>query len=90
MARVWRVEFDADAAKELRKLDKPAQAEILRYLRTRIATSEDPTRFGKPLLKDLKGLWRYRVGDHRIVARIYEDRFLVLVLTVAHRREVYD
>jgi mRNA interferase RelE/StbE len=86
----WRVEFDRDADRELRKLGKPAQVEILRYLRERIATSEDPRRFGKALTKDLKGLWRYRVGAYRMVARIEDNRFLVLVLAVGHRREVYD
>lgn len=87
---VWRVEFDADAARDLRKLGKPAQGEILRYLRERVATADDPRRFGKALTKDLKGLWRYRVGDYRMVARIEDQRVVVLVLTVGHRREVYD
>jgi mRNA interferase RelE/StbE len=90
MNLIWQVEFDQDAAKDLRKIGKPAAPLILKYLRTRIATAEDPRRFGKPLVGDLKGLWRYRVGDYRIVARIEEDRFVVLVLTVGHRREVYD
>jgi mRNA interferase RelE/StbE len=88
--RVWRVEFDAAAARDLRKLGATAQGAILRYLRQRIATSEDPRRFGKPLTGDLKGLWRYRVGDYRIVAAIEDDRFVVLVVTVGHRRRVYD
>jgi len=35
-------------------------------------------------------LWRYRVGDYRIVAAIEDDRFVVLIVTVGHRREVYD
>jgi mRNA interferase RelE/StbE len=41
------------------------------------------------LTGDLKGLWRYRVADYRIVAKIEDDRFIVLVLTVGHRRDVY-
>ncbi len=86
----WRVEFDRDAARDLRKLDSRAQRQILRYLRERIATDEDPRRFGHALTRDLKGLWRYRVGDFRIVASIEDDRFVVLVVTVGHRREVYD
>lgn len=86
---MWRVEFDRDAARDLRKLGNPAQRTILRFLRERVATAEDPRRFGKPLLGDLKGLWRYRVGDHRIVARIEDERLIVLVVTVGHRREVY-
>ena len=86
----WRVEFDRDAARELRKLGAPAQKSIMRYLRGRIATADDPRRFGRPLTGDLKGLWRYRVSDCRIVAKIEDDRLIVLVLTVGHRREVYD
>lgn len=89
-AIIWRVEFDRNAARELRKLGADAQRLILRYLRARIATAENPRRFGKPLLGDSKGLWRYRVGDYRIVAKIEDDRFIVLVVTVGHRREVYD
>ena len=86
----WRVEFDRDAARDLRKLDMPGQRRNLRYLRERIATDEDPRRFGHALTGDLKGLWRYRVGDYRIVASIADERFVVLVVTVGHRREVYD
>jgi mRNA interferase RelE/StbE len=89
-ARVWRVEFDPDAARDLRKLGAVAERAVLRYLRQRIATAADPRRFGKPLTGDMKGLWRYRVGDYRIVASIEDGRFVVLVVTVGHRRQVYD
>ena len=90
VAPIWRVELDRDAARDLRKLGANAQRLILRYLRERIATAEDPRRFGHALTGDLKGLWRYRVGDLRIVAAIEDERFIVLVVTVGHRREVYD
>jgi mRNA interferase RelE/StbE len=89
-SQVWRIEFDSDAARDLRKLGAEPRRLILRYLRQRIATNEDPRRFGRPLTGDLKGLWRYRVGDYRIVASIEEHRFVVLIVTVGHRREVYD
>jgi mRNA interferase RelE/StbE len=89
-ARVWHVEFDADAARDLRKLGSAAERTILRYLRQRIATADDPRRFGELLMSDMKGLWRYRVGDYRIVASIEDQRFVVLVVTVGHRRHVYD
>ena len=55
-ALTWTVEFDDTAAKEFRKLDRQAQNDILRYFRERIATDEDPRRFGKPLSGDLAGL----------------------------------
>jgi mRNA interferase RelE/StbE len=86
---VWRVEFDRAADRDMRKLGVPAERLITRYLRERIAVADDPRRFGHALTGDLKGLWRYRVGDYRIVASIEDDRFVVLVVTVGHRREVY-
>jgi mRNA interferase RelE/StbE len=88
-AAVWRVEFDRAAARELRKLGIEAERRVLAYLRTRIAGSGDPRRLGQPLTGDRQGFWRYRVGDYRIVAAIEDDRFIVLVVTVGHRREVY-
>lgn len=87
---MWRVEFDVDAARDFRKLGHPARSAILKFLRSRIATEDSPRRFGKPLVGDLKGLWRYRVGDHRVVVNIEDHRLLVLVVAVGHRRQVYE
>jgi mRNA interferase RelE/StbE len=86
----WAVEFDDRARRELRKLDRQTQQDILRYLRERIAGASDPRQFGKPLRMNLAGLWRYRVGDYRLICRIEEHRLVVLVLKVGHRREVYE
>jgi mRNA interferase RelE/StbE len=88
-APVWRIQFDRAAVRDLRKLGADAEARVLRYLRERISGSEDPRRLGHALTGDRKGLWRYRVGDYRIVAAIEDDRFVVLVVAVGHRREVY-
>ncbi len=85
----WKVEWDDRARRELRRLDRQAQREILRYLRERIATEEDPRRFGKPLLREMQGLWRYRVGDCRVICGIEDDRVVVLVVRVGHRGQVY-
>lgn len=85
----WKVEFDDAAAKELRKLDKQVQQEILRYFRERIATDEDPRRFGKPLSRDLVGLWRYRVRDYRMICIIEDDKLIVLVLRAGPRKDAY-
>ncbi len=86
----WTIEFDDRARRELRKLDSKTQQEILRYLRERIAGSADPKQFGKPLRMNLAGLWRYRVGDYRLICRFEEDRLVVFVIKVGHRREVYE
>lgn len=88
-APVWRVEFHPAAARDLRKLGADSERRVLRYLRERVAGSDDPRRFGHALTGDRKALWRYRVGDLRIVAAIEDDRFVVLVVTVGHRREIY-
>ncbi len=87
---IWSVEWDAAAVKELRKLDRQTQQEILRYLRERIATDENPRRFGKPLSREFAGLWRYRVRNYRIISTIEDNTLVVLVLRVGHRKDVYD
>lgn len=86
---MWKIEVDHRAAKELRRLDRQHQIRIVRFLRERIATSEDPRRLGKALRGQAVGLWRYRVGPFRLICTIEDDRFVVLVLRVGHRREVY-
>lgn len=86
----WIVEFDDAAAKELRKLDRQAQQEILRYFRERIATDENPRRLGKPLPRDLAGLWRYRVRNYRMICNIEDNKLVILVLQAGHRKDIYE
>ncbi|WP_169979831.1 type II toxin-antitoxin system RelE family toxin [Tautonia rosea] len=86
----WRVEFDDRARRSLRKLNPHIQEQILEYLRSRIATAEDPRRFGKPLSGSKAGLWRYRIGDHRIICSIADDRLVVLVVALGHRKLIYQ
>jgi mRNA interferase RelE/StbE len=80
-----------NASLKLRRADGTTAPQhlILRYLRERIAVAGDPRRFGHALTGDLKGLWRYRVGDYRIVASIEDNRLVVLIVTIGHRREIY-
>lgn len=85
----WLIEFHPDAAKELRKLDRAVAARIVRTLETRIAPLEDPRSLGAPLKGEHEGYWRWRIGDYRVVARIEDKRITILVVRVAHRREVY-
>ena len=86
----WTYKFDERALKELRKLGRQTQIEILDYLDTRIAGVEDPRRFGKPLRGELAGLWRYRIRDCRIICHLRDQEFMVLVLRVGHRRDIYE
>lgn len=85
----WRVEVTKTAQKSISKLDRKAQADIIRHLRERVQQAEDPRQFGKALHGEKKGLWRYRVGDYRLICDIQDSRNNVLVLALGHRKEVY-
>ncbi len=50
---------------------------------------DDPRRFGKALRHELQGLWRYRIGDYRVVCQIQDEQLIVLALSVGHRRNIY-
>ena len=85
----WTIAFDPAAAKELKKLGREPARRIIDMLETRIASLDDPRELGKPLLGDWSGYWRWRVGDYRIIARLEDERVVIFVVRVAHRREVY-
>lgn len=85
----WRVEVDDRARRELRRLDRPVQKRILGFLRSRIATAEDPRRMGIALTGRGLGLWRYRVGSYRAICQIADRERTVLVLRIRHRSTVY-
>lgn len=85
----WRIEITDTAKKQLSKLDRQVQLEIVRYLRERIGTDEDPRRYGAPLRKELAGRWKYRVGAYRLICEIKDEKILVLVLMVGHRSKIY-
>lgn len=87
---MWKVEIDARAARELRSLDRQHQTRIVRFLRERVATAEDPRRLGRALKGQSVGLWRYRVGSFRLICSIEDERLVVLVIRIGDRREVYD
>jgi mRNA interferase RelE/StbE len=86
----WTVEWDDRAARELRKLDRQIQKEILAFFRERIATAKDPRRFGRALSRDWAGLWRYRVRHYRLICNIEDGQLVVLVVHVGHRKNVYE
>ncbi len=89
MNRLWRIEWDERAFKELKKIDKQTQKDIIQYLKTRLATNESPRRFGKALVGNKAGLWRYRIKDYRVVCNIEDSKLVVLVLRTSHRKNVY-
>ncbi|MCM1322541.1 MAG: type II toxin-antitoxin system RelE/ParE family toxin [Prevotella sp.] len=75
--------------KQVSKLDKPIQKRIFNYM-DKVAQLENPRSRGKGLVSNLSGLWRYRVGDYRILCRIKDAELIITVVEVGHRREIYD
>ncbi len=86
----WKVEFLAQASRDVEKLDRQVARRITRFLFERVARLDDPRSIGQALRGPRFGeLWKYRVGDYRVICRIEDDRLLVLVLRLGHRREIY-
>jgi mRNA interferase RelE/StbE len=85
----WTVEFLLTAQQQIKKLDRTTQQRITSFFRNRIMPAEDPRRLGKLLHGDKGGLWRFRIGDYRAICKIEEERLVVAVLEVGHRREIY-
>ncbi|WNB76072.1 type II toxin-antitoxin system RelE family toxin [Methylomonas koyamae] len=85
----YRIEFTPKAAKQFAKLDATTKKRLQDYW-LKLQVLDDPRAHGKPLQGPLAGLWRYRVGDYRILARIVDDRLLILVVGLDHRSSVYN
>jgi len=86
---VWTIEYSDTAAKQLRKLGKTIAKRIVDFLDQRIAGKDNPRESGKALTGPMGGLWRYRIGDYRVVCDIQDNRLHVLVLQAGHRRDIY-
>ena len=86
---VWTIEYSDTAKDQLRKLDKPIARRIIDYMDERIVDLENPRSSGKALTGPLGGLWRYRVGDYRVICEIRDGALCILVLELGNRREVY-
>jgi mRNA interferase RelE/StbE len=86
----YRVEFDPEALKDLKKLDRPVQQRLVAFRKTRVGALEDPRAIGEALAGARLGSYRkYRVGDWRIRCDIQDDRIVVRVLRLGNRHEVY-
>ena len=87
----WTIEYAGSVQKSVRRLDRQVQRRIRDFLETRLAGMEDPRRIGLPLHgKPHQNLWRYRVGDYRIIAQINDRNIRILIVRIAHRRHAYN
>jgi mRNA interferase RelE/StbE len=76
----WRIEITRTATRQITKLDPQAQKSILRFLRERLAATDNPRQWGRALQSEKRRLWRYRVGDYRLICDIQDQKIAVLVL----------
>ena len=85
----YHVEYLPQVVKTLEKMDKFTKRIIYEWIDKNLEDCEDPRAHGKPLTANRVGQWRYRVGDYRIIAKIIDDKLIILVITIGHRRDVY-
>jgi mRNA interferase RelE/StbE len=86
----WSINLDPRAARELERLDPQIVRRINRFIFQRIVFLEDPRSIGEALKgKEFGELWKYRVGDYRIIAKIEDKLVRILVVRIGNRREVY-
>lgn len=83
----YRVEFTTAAAKEVRKLDPQLRRRILAGISD---LEREPCPHGVRKLAGFDNAWRVRIGDYRVLYEVVDERVLVTVVRVAHRRDVYD
>lgn len=83
----YTVEWSTRAEKQLAKLDRQVANALVRFMGERVHQVTDPRSIGKQLMAS--DFWRYRVGDYRILCHIKDERLVVLVVELGHRREVY-
>jgi len=86
----WSIKFRPNAERQLERLDPQIARRILRFLHERVALLDNPRSIGDALKgTEFGDLWKYRVGDYRIIASIEDNLVRILVVRIGSRREVY-
>lgn len=86
----YTVDYTDDAKKQLKKMDPYIAKTIVKWIRKKLVNCENPRTFGKPLKHNLKDIWRYRYEDYRILAKIEDNHLIILIVTIDHRKQVYN
>lgn len=86
----YHVEITPQIEKLINKLDPPVSLRIWKFIKEKLEDCENPRFDGIPLKGNLRGNWRYRVGDYRIIAKIEDDKILITVVDVDHRKQIYS
>lgn len=86
----YEVLFSERALKQLKKLDKYTQRMIISWIDKNLVGCKNPRQHGKALVGNFKGHWRYRVGDYRLICTIEEEKIIIYVMNIGHRKEIYQ
>lgn len=86
----YKVEYTKQAVKQLKKLDKPTASLIIGWIEKNLVECENPRQYGKGLVANHRGEWRYRIGNYRLIADIQDEKIVILIMSIGHRREIYE
>ncbi len=86
---MYRVIWDKAVFQELKHLDKSQAIKLVKKVEEYL--SKAPEKLGKPLVGRFQGLYRYRLGDYRVIYEINREEVVIIIVQVGHRRGgVYD
>ena len=86
----WKIIFEDNVLKTLKKFDKPNAKRIIDFIENRLAVAQDPRLIGAALQgSSLGAFWKYRIGDYRLIAKIDDEVITITVVKIGHRKEVY-
>lgn len=81
--------FSSKAQKDFKKLDISIQKRIKAFTQE-IEKLENPRSRGKALYRNLKGFWRYRIGDYRLICEILDNELIIYTIKISHRKNIYN
>lgn len=85
----YEVEYTATALRQLRKLDRQVARRIVDFL-DEVSALDNPQSRGTTFAGDRAGIWRYRVGDYRVLCELRDAELVIFSLAVGHRGDIYD
>ena len=80
---------DENFEREFKKLDKTVRVMITQWIKKHLMDCDNPRAFGKALVGNLKGYWRYRIGNYRLLTIIKDDELIIVAVEIEHRKSVY-
>lgn len=87
---MYEVIYDKKMQKQVTKLDKHTRRIIKAWIEKNLQGTDNPRQYGKPLKGALSHLWRYRIGDYRLIVEIQDEKLIILAVGIGHRREIYE